>query len=69
MSRYLVAFGRFLWDFIIGDAPELAVGVLVLLGITLILGHSHIAGPIVLPLAVLSLLLTSVGLGKARSGG
>ena len=31
--RWLVAFGRFWWEFLIGDTPELFVGVLVVLGV------------------------------------
>ena len=31
--RWLVAFGRFWWDFLIGDTPELFVGVVGVLGV------------------------------------
>ncbi|MGC8625938.1 MAG: hypothetical protein ACP5VR_00040 [Acidimicrobiales bacterium] len=31
--RWLMAFGRFWWDFLVGDTPELLVGALVALGV------------------------------------
>ena len=30
---WLVAFGRFWWDFLIGDTPELFVGVVLVIGV------------------------------------
>jgi hypothetical protein len=35
--RWLVAFGQFWWDFLVGDTPELLIGVLVALGIVALL--------------------------------
>ena len=35
--RWLVAFGRFWWDFLVGDTPELLIGVLVALGVVALL--------------------------------
>jgi hypothetical protein len=35
--RWLVAFGRFWWDFLVGDTPELLIGVLIALGIVALL--------------------------------
>ena len=36
-SRWLRAFGRFWWDFLVGDTPELLLGVLVALGVVALL--------------------------------
>ncbi|HXW78303.1 MAG TPA: hypothetical protein VEJ84_02325 [Acidimicrobiales bacterium] len=35
--RWLAAFGRFWWDFLVGDTPELLIGVLIALGIVALL--------------------------------
>jgi hypothetical protein len=35
--RWLVAFGRFWWDFLVGDTPELLIGVLIVLGVVALL--------------------------------
>jgi hypothetical protein len=32
LSRWVVAFGEFWWDFLVGDTPELVPGVFVVLG-------------------------------------
>lgn len=41
--RGLVAFGRFWWDFLVGDTPELFVGVVVALALVAWLVHAHAA--------------------------
>jgi hypothetical protein len=35
--RWLTAFGRFWWDFLVGDTPELLIGVLIALGVVALL--------------------------------
>ncbi len=35
--RWLTAFGRFWWDFLIGDTPELFVGVVAVVGVLAVL--------------------------------
>ena len=35
--RGLIAFGRFWWDFLVGDTPELLIGVLIALGLVALL--------------------------------
>jgi len=35
--RWLVAFGRFWWEFLIGDTPELFVGAVVVIGVLALL--------------------------------
>jgi hypothetical protein len=37
LHRWLVAFGRFWWDFLVGDTPELLIGVLIALGVVALL--------------------------------
>ncbi|MGH9105851.1 MAG: hypothetical protein ACRDZX_08455 [Acidimicrobiales bacterium] len=37
MRRWLKAFGAFWWDFLVGDSPELLIGVLVAIGVVILL--------------------------------
>ena len=52
--RWLVAFGRFWYDFIVGDSAVLAIGVIVALALTalLVAAGGGMYGPLVLPLPV-----------------
>lgn len=64
--RYTKAFGRFWWEFLVGDTPELFVGMLVVLGIAAGLASlGGIAAVIVVPLAVVALLVASVSRGRS----
>jgi hypothetical protein len=54
--RLIRGFGRFWWDFLVGDTPEIFVAVVVIIGAVALLseaGHFNIASIMVLPLAVL----------------
>ena len=62
MSR-LAAFGRFLWDFVIGDDWRIAAVVAVALGSTAVVADAGIAAWWILPLAVIAVL----GLSVARA--
>jgi hypothetical protein len=50
--RYAKAFGRFWWDFIVGDDWTVAAGVAVALALVAILAHSGFNAWWLLPLAV-----------------
>jgi hypothetical protein len=52
--RWLEAFGRFWYDFIVGDSAVLAIGVIVALALTalLVAAGAGMYGPLVLPLLV-----------------
>lgn len=54
------AFGLFWWDFVVGDDYRLALGVVLLLGLTAGLVHVGVALWWLPPLGVLSLLALSV---------
>ncbi len=58
-----VAFGRFWWDFLVGDTPELLIGVLIALGVVALLvkgaGRNAVA-VFALPVMVAALLGVSV---------
>jgi hypothetical protein len=61
--KWLAAFGRFWWDFLVGDTPELLIGVLITLGVVALLvkGPSlNAAGVIAFPAIVAVLLGLSV---------
>ena len=63
VGRALQAFGRFWWDFLVGDTPELAVGALVVIGLAAALAGLGVAAAVLLPLAVVLVLAASVRRG------
>ena len=58
--RWLAGFGRFWWDFVIGDDWLVAVLVAVAIGATAILAAANVAAWWLLPLAVLLVLWLSL---------
>ncbi len=64
--KWLSAFGRFWWDFLIGDTPELFLAVLVVIGLAFALHHDRVAGIVVVLLAVIGFLGTSTWRGRKR---
>ena len=65
--RYLKAFAYFLWDFVVGDSPELAVGNTALLVFVLAVGVPAHSGALILPLVIVVMLTASVYVGKAQA--
>jgi hypothetical protein len=66
--RLLIGFGRFWWDFLIGDTPELFIAALSVIGVTALLSEVwgfNVAAIIVLPLLV----VVSLGLSLYRAQG
>jgi hypothetical protein len=59
MNR-IVAFGRFWWDFVVGDDWLAAVGVAIAIGATAALAHDGVTAWWLLPLAVLLVLYVSL---------
>ena len=68
MSR-LRAFGRFWWDFVVGDDWRVAAGVLVALVATKLLTSSGVNAWWLLPVAVVLLLAASLRRASGRSAG
>jgi hypothetical protein len=64
IKRGLVAFGRFWWEFLVGDTPELLVATIVIIGVVLALRHDRTAGFIVVPLITAIALALSVLRGR-----
>jgi hypothetical protein len=72
VTRAAKAFGRFWWDFLIGDTPEFAVATLAIVGLAFLIEDARVAGAILLPLVTAAFLLASTyrgRLGRARSVG
>lgn len=59
MTR-VVAFGRFVWDFVVGDDWRVAVGVVIALGVTALVAGTGVAAWWILPVAVVAILALSV---------
>jgi membrane protein implicated in regulation of membrane protease activity len=64
--RYARGFGRFWYDFIVGDDWTVAVGVIVSLAATWLLAHAGVPAWWVLPLAVAVLLVMSLRRASTR---
>jgi hypothetical protein len=58
--KYLRSFGRFWWNFIVGDDWRVAVGVGVALGVTALLAHTGFNAWWLLPVAVAVVLAASL---------
>jgi hypothetical protein len=58
--RHVVAFGRFWWEFVVGDDWLAAVGVAVGIGATAALAAENVTAWWLLPLAVLAVLYVSL---------
>jgi hypothetical protein len=61
--KWLASFGRFWWEFLVGDTPELLVGTVVAVGLVALIAHhatSHGVTVVVLPVLVIMMLATSV---------
>ncbi len=65
--RLLIGFGRFWWDFLIGDTPELFVAALTVIGVIALLSEvagANVAAIVALPLLVIASL--SISLYRAQ---
>jgi uncharacterized membrane protein len=58
--RILRSFIHFWYDFIVGDDPVIAIGVIVALGLTALLAHADITSWWLLPVATAILLVASL---------
>jgi hypothetical protein len=70
VSRMLAAFGRFWWEFLIGDTPEVFVGGVAVVGLVALVCLDHAArtwAAALLPVLVVGLLTASVWRAK-RTG-
>ena len=66
-GRVLRAFGRFWWDFVIGDTPELALATAAVVGLAFLVGGDGTIGAILLPLTAAGFLVLSTWRGRRRA--
>ena len=64
VTRSVVAFGRFWWEFLVGDTPELFVATLIVIGLAVALHHHTIVAIVVVLAAVLGCLGLSTWRGR-----
>jgi hypothetical protein len=70
VKRAIVGFGRFWWDFLVGDTPELFVGVIAIIGLVALLCLDHALRSVcavILPVLVAGLVALSAW-RAARTG-
>jgi hypothetical protein len=67
VRRAAVAFGRFWWNFLIGDTPELFIGTLFVVGAAGLLRHDRTAGLTVVVALVVVFLLVSTYRGRDKA--
>jgi hypothetical protein len=63
LLRLTKGFGRFWWDFMVGDTPELFVAAVVIIGVIALLsegGHLNTASIVVLPVLAIVALAASL---------
>ena len=60
MTRRITAFGRFWWDFVVGDDWMAAAGIIAAIGVTAAVARSSISAWWVMPLAVAGVLYASL---------
>jgi hypothetical protein len=66
VKRLALAFGRFWWEFLIGENPDAFLGALVIIGTGLLLRHHRPAAIAVVPLLTLVVLIASTYRGRKR---
>ena len=63
VARLVKGFGRFWWEFLVGDTPEVFVASVVTIGVVALVSetaHWHRVGVVLLPLLVTATLVASV---------
>jgi hypothetical protein len=65
--QLLVSFGRFWWEFLIGENPDAFIGTLVVIGAALLLRHERTAAIVMVPLLAVTCLLLSAYRGRRRT--
>lgn len=67
VARGLAAFGRFWWDFLVGETPELFVATLVVIALAEGLQHERVLGIVVVLVAVIGFLGLSTWRGRKHT--
>lgn len=66
IARYGSAFGRFWWDFLVGDTPELFVATLLVIGLAIALHRVEALAIVVVLVAAVGSLGLSTWRGRRR---
>jgi hypothetical protein len=66
IRRGITAFGKFWWEFLVGDTPELLVATVIVVAVALALRHHPSAGFIAVPLVTAVALALSIVRGRDR---
>ena len=65
--RLLSGFGRFWWDFLVGDTPEITVAVILIVGVVALLRDvAHVNALAYVALVVLSVVALALSAARAR---
>ena len=69
LKRMLSSFGRFWWDFLIGENPDAFFGTLAIIGAAILLRHDRAVAIAVVPLIAIATLIGSTYRGRKRTTG
>lgn len=69
VRRGLRAFGRFWWEFLVGDTPELFFATVVIVAAAFALRSHHVVAIVALPLIAIAMLVASTYRGRRRAPG
>ena len=64
--RYLSWFGRFWWEFLVGETPEVTLGIAAVIGLAAGLSHLGRSAVAAVPLGVVAVLVLSVRRARGR---
>lgn len=67
ISKWVRAFGHFWWDFLVGDTPELFVGMLIIVGVAFLAHRNTALAVVLVPAVAIIVLLTSTIRGRKRA--
>ena len=68
-KQLVVAFGRFWWEFLIGENPDAFVGAVVVIAAALLLRHERNVAIVVIPILTVVALVGSAYRGRKRFTG
>jgi hypothetical protein len=69
LTRAVTGFGRFWWDFLVGDTPEVTIAVVLALGVVALVsevGNLNVLAYIALPVLVIATLAITVARARSR---
>ena len=67
LRRFVVGFGKFWYEFLIGENPDAFICTLIVIAVALIFRHERVVALILVPLITLSFLLVSAYRGRQRA--